>query len=345
MFTRKIVMQKTKEVGLYTLLSRCFGILREVLIVRFIGANALGDAFFTAWKVPNSMRKIFAEGALSAAFVPAIVQKVRKDGRTSINGLMSIGFLVFEGIVLLLCAVLMIKAAPFIKLIAPGFSPDQVAAGALYLRILMPFIFLISTSALLVGPLQSVGHFFMPAFGPVLLNIVYITGLVLCLIYKLSIETLCWFIISGGVLQLIGHLVVYIRLHFNFGAISKEDLSQFFWIFLYFIPCLLSMSVMEVGLFIDTSFASLLPKGTVSLINYANRFMGIPLGVFAVAFSTTLLPHFSRVSSYAPKRLGFYLFEATKLVWWVIAPFTGMFRYFLFYGSPFLNALCSLTIS
>ena len=320
MATRRSLMQKTKEVGFFTLLSRCFGIVREVLIIRFIGANALADAFFTAWKVPNSMRKIFAEGALSAVFVPAIVQKVRADGRSSINGLMSIGFVVFEGIVLAFCALTMIYAQPFIALIAPGFSELQIIACAVYLRILMPFIFLISTSALLAGPLQAVDHFFMPAFGPVLLNIVYITGLFLCLTFDLSIEALCWFIMAGGLLQLMGHLFVYMRHHFSFGAITRQDFKQFGWIFLYFIPCLLSMSVMEIGLFIDTSFASLLPKGSVSLINYANRFMGIPLGVFAVALSTTLLPHFSRVSAYAPKRLGFYLLEATKLVWWVTVP-------------------------
>ncbi len=322
MFTRKSIMQKTMQVGGSTLISRCLGIIREILQVRYMGASALSDAFITAWKVPNSLRKIFAEGALSAAFVPSIVQTIRKEGRQAINGLMSLGFLVFEGMVLLLCYFAMTHADTFVALIAPGFSIEQIRAGAQFLRILMPFIFLISTSALLAGPLQAIGHFFIPAFGPVLLNIVYILGLVVCLSFNLPIAVLCWFILAGGLLQLVAHIAAYIKHHFGFGGITKQDFKKFGWVLLRFIPCLLSMSVMEVGLFIDTSFASLLSKGSVSLIYYANRFMGIPLGVFAVAFSTILLPHFSRVSSYAPKRLGFYMLEATKLVAWVTIPMT-----------------------
>ncbi len=322
MFTRKSIMQKTMQVGGSTLISRCLGIVREILQVRYMGASALSDAFITAWKVPNSLRKIFAEGALSAVFVPSIVQTIRKEGRQAINGLMSLGFVVFEGMVLLLCIIVMTYSDAFVALIAPGFSIEQIRAAAQFLRILMPFIFLISTSALLAAPLQAVGHFFVPAFGPVLLNIVYILGLVVCLTFNFPITVLCWFILAGGLLQLVAHIAAYIQHNFGFGGISKQDFKKFGWVLLRFIPCLLSMSVMELGLFIDTSFASLLSKGSVSLIYYANRFMGIPLGVFAVALSTILLPHFSRVSSYAPKRLGFYLLEATKLVAWVTIPMT-----------------------
>ena len=320
MFTRKSIIQKTIQVSGSTLLSRLLGVIREVLTVNYLGASALSDAFFTAWKIPNSLRKIFAEGALSAAFVPTIVQTVRKEGRESIGSFMTLGFLIFESMVLLICILGMIFAPFFIKIIAPGFSQAQIEAAATFLYILMPFIFLISFSALLAGPLQAVGHFFVPAFGPVLLNIVYILGLVVCMVWNLPVTVLCWFILVGGIVQLLAHLFTYFKLHFTFAAIQKEDLKQFGSILLKFFWCLLSMSVMEIGLFLDTSFASLLSKGSISLIYYANRFMGIPLGVFAVAFSTILLPHFSRVSAYAPKRLGFYLMQATKLIWWVTFP-------------------------
>ncbi len=308
------------QVGGWTLISRCLGIVREILTVRYIGASALSDAFFTAWKIPNTLRKLFAEGALSAAFVPAIVQTMRNEGRDEIKGLMSLGFVVFEGMVLLLCAVGMYFAQPVIALIAPGFSHEQIVAGAQFLRILMPFIFLISTSALLAGPLQAVGKFFAPAAGPIFLNVCYIAGLLICLKYRLPITALCWFILCGGVVQLIVHIIAYMRLNIGFGLCTQEDLKKFGYVLVRFIPCFLSMGVMEVGIFIDTSFASLLSKGSVSLLSYANRFMGIPLGVFGVALSTILFPYFSRVSTYAPKRLGFYLLEATKLVGWVTLP-------------------------
>ena len=211
--------------------------------------------------------------------------------------------------------------APFVvTFFAPGFTPEQVVQGAMFLRILMPFIFLISFSALLAGPLQAVGHFFIPAFGPVLLNIGYVGGLLVCLWFKLPVTALCWFIIGGGVVQLLAHLFVFFRLHFSFSAINRHDLRQFGPILFKFFWAFLSMSVMEIGFLVDKRFASMLPAGSISLISYAMRFMGIPLGVFAVAFSTTLLSHFSRVSAYAPKRLGFYVMEATKVVWWVTFP-------------------------
>lgn len=322
MVSRKLILQKTRQVGVYTLLSRCLGLVREFLTVRYMGAGALADAFFTAWKVPNLLRKIFAEGAMSAAFVPPIMQAIRAEGKQAIGGLMMLGFLLFEGLVLLICGIAIIFMPFFVRLIAPGFSPEQISACVQYLRILMPFIFLISTSALLAGPLQAIHHFFVPAFGPVLLNIVYIIGLCICLWHDLPITALCWFIMTGGVLQLVAHIVAYTHYQFTFRWFTREDIVKFQWILVRFIPCLVSMSVMEVGLFIDTSFATYLSKGSVAIINYANRFMGIPLGVFAVAFSTTLLPYFSRVSSYAPRRLGFYLLEATKLIWWVTVPMT-----------------------
>lgn len=324
MFTRKSIMQSTFQVGGSTFISRLLGIVREFLTVRYMGASAISDAFFTAFKVPNMLRRIFAEGALSAAFVPTIVQTIKEDGKDTIGSMMTLGFLLFESMVLLLCFIIMLIAYPFVGFIAPGFSPEQIEQGAHFLRIVMPFLFLISSSALLAGPLQAVGHFFIPSFGPAMLNIVYICGLLICLHYSLPITTFCWIILLAGALQLLAHFWMYWRLGFTFSWIKKEDIYAFGPILSKFVLCLLSMSVMELGLFIDTSFGSWLSKGSVSLINYASRFMNIPLGVFAVAFSTILLPHFSRVSSYAPKRLGFYLLEASKLVWWVMIPVAGM---------------------
>ena len=324
---KKSILKKTLEVGGSTLLSRFFGIIREVLLVRFLGAGALSDAFLTAYKIPNSLRKIFAEGALSAAFIPTLVGIVRKD-RSQANSLMTLAFLFFEGIVLILCGVIMWYAQEVIATIAPGFSSEQVANTVPFLRILMPFIFFISSSALLAGALQSVGHFFIPAFSPVLLNIVFISGLIVCLTFELPVETLCFVILAGGFLQFMAHVWMYFKLHFTFAGIKPETWKHFAKVLTKFFPCLISMSVMEIGLFIDTSFASYLRAGSVSLIHYSNRFMGIPLGVFAVAFSSILLPHFSRVSAYAPKRLSFYLLESAKFVFWVTVPVIFVMGFF-----------------
>ncbi len=331
---KKSIIKKTIEVGGLTFLSRLLGIIRVFLVIKYLGASAISDAFLTAYKIPNSLRKIFAEGALSAAFIPTLVHIVHKKDQSEANKLMSLAFLLFEGAVLVLCALFIIKAETVITLIAPGFSIEQIQRTAPLLKIVMPFIFFLSSSALLAGALQAVGHFFVPAFSPVMLNIVFIASLITCISLSLPVEYLCFFILFGGLLQLIMHIVAYIKLNFAFEAIDEQAWNNTKIVLLKFFPCLVSMSVMEVGLFIDTSFASYLPHGSISLVHYANRFMGIPLGVFAVAFSTILLPHFSRVSTYAPKRLHFYVLESTKFVFWVTVPvmlIMGFFAEKIFY--------------
>ncbi len=324
---KKSILKKTIQIGSSTLVSRFFGIIRELLMVKYLGAGATSDAFLTAFKVPNSLRKIFAEGALSAAFVPSFVAALRKDKEQAYS-LMSLAFVLFEGSLLVLCGVLMVFAPLVISLVAPGFSEQQHALAVPLLRILMPFIFFISSSALLAGGLQAVGHFFVPAIGPIVLNIVFIAGLLVCWFFKLDVTYLCFFILLGGLLQLLQHLLAYVRLDLSFGPLTRETWNAFHSILIKFCMCLASMSVMEISLFIDTTFASYLPEGSVSLLYYANRFMGIPLGVFAVAFSTILLPHFSRISTYAPKRLNFYMLESAKLVFWVTVPCTALMIFF-----------------
>lgn len=326
--TKRSIIMKTIQVGGSTLGSRFLGIIREVLMVRYLGAGAIADAFITAWKIPNSLRKIFAEGALSAAFIPTLVTLVKEGRREDANGLISIGFLVFEGIVLALCFLVMWEAQRVVWFMAPGFSEDQIRQTVPYLRIVMPFIFFISSSALLTGALQSVNHFFVPAFSPILLNIIFIGSICLCTLYAWPVEYLCFFILGGGALQFAWHVLTFFKLHFSFGPITSRVKRIFGDVFLKFGNCLLSMSFMELTLIIDTQFASLLPTGSVALIYYANRFMGIPLGVFIASFSTILLPHFSRLATYAPKRLSFYLLEVTKFIFWVTIPITFLMIFF-----------------
>lgn len=316
---KKSIIKKTIQVGSSTLASRFLGIIRELLMVRFLGAGIISDAFIIAYQIPNLMRKIFAEGAMSAAFLPPFIATLRKDKEEACS-LMSLAFVLFEGSLLILCALGMIFVGPIITFFAPGFSTEKIAITVSLARILMPFIFFVSSSALLGGALQAVGKFFVPAFGPILLNIVFIAGIIICLFKQWPVSYLCFFILFGGFLQFIQHLIAYLRSGFSFGIITEKTWKSFRSILVKFAFCAISMSVLELSLMIDIQFASNLQDGTVSLIYYANRFLGIPLGVFAVAFSTILLPHFSRISMYAPKRLNFYLYESAKLVFWVTIP-------------------------
>jgi putative peptidoglycan lipid II flippase len=326
--SKQSIVRKTLQVGISTLGSRLLGIVREILTVSYLGAGVDADAFITAWKIPNSLRKVFAEGALSVAFIPTLVELVKKGRRDEANGLMTLGFIFFEGLVLLICILVIFFPLQVVRFLAPGFSELQIAKAAPCLAVLMPFILFISSSSLFSGALQAVNHFFIPAIAPVLLNLVFIAALLICLANGLPVTFLCYCILFGGFLQFLLHLVIFWRLDFSFGSITKNVRVTFKKVLILFCNCLPSMSMMELSLAIDTWFASFLPVGTVTLFSYANRFMGIPLGVFVSAFSTVLLPHFVRLSTYAPKRQSFYLLEASKLIFWVTIPVSGLMAFF-----------------
>jgi len=319
---KKAILRNTAQVGGLTFLSRMLGLVREALLVRFFGIGAISDAFIMSFRIPNFFRHVFAEGALSASFVPAFVKTVKENNRREASGLMSISFLFFEGIVLLLYAFVFFKTEFVITMIAPGFSPEQTGYAIPFLRILFPFLFFVSSSALFAGALQSVNHFFVPAFGTPLWNMIYVATLLLCLSYNLSPMVVCFGIILGAFVQFFLHMVVYFKHHFTFGKIDAISIAGFKSVLSKFLPCLFGVSIVELNLFVSGIVASYLPKGSISILYYGSRFMNIPLGMFAVALSSILLPHFSRVVLFAPKRLNFYILEVTKLVTWVIIPAT-----------------------
>ena len=340
------------QVGGSTILSRFLGVAREILLTKYLGAGAVLDAFITAFKIPNSLRKIFAEGALSASFIPTLVAMIRAGDKKHVNRFLTRSLIIIEGLLIILCVLIFWKAEGVMRFIVPGWFMGavsgsfmgipipgawlgegepiaQVALAVTFLRILISFIVFISSSALLASALQSVNHFFIPAISSSVLNLFFIAGILLAWGLGLSPILVCIFILLGGLAQFIMHIIVYLQLGFGF-SLKSDDQSDIYFkqVLKKFLPCLFSMSMMEISLFIDTSFASYLPAGSVTLIYLGNRFMGIALGVFAVAFSTILLPHFSRVSTYAPRRLSFYVLEATKLIFWVTLPVVIMMGYF-----------------
>lgn len=339
------LIRKTFLVGFFTFLSRISGFLRTILQARYLGVGVTSDAFITAFRVPNLLRKIFAEGALSAAVTPTLVRVVRNNGIHEASKLVCLLFLCIETLLLLCCSLIWIYAGPVITFISPGFTAEQHTLALPLLRILISFIFFVSSSALFAGALQAVHHFTIPAAGQIILNIVTIIGLAICMLYNLPTTTFAWFIIAGSALLLLAHAVAYIHLNFTFELPDRAAAASLWSVLGKFVPCLISISPVEIISLIDGQFASYLPHGSVTRISYATDFMRIPLGIFVIAFSTILLPHLARVSTYAPKRLGFYLLESTKLIFWVTIPsalLMGFFSYDIFY-TIFLSKNFTLT--
>lgn len=334
---KKSILKKTAQVGISLLLSKFLGIAREVLQVKYLGVGAASDAFSIAYKIPNLLRKIFAEGALSAAFIPTLV-KIVKDGddNKQASKLMSLTLLFIGILVFFICLFIVLFAQQTILIFAPGFAhkTTECLLAASLVRVLIFFILFISSSALFAGAMQAKHHFGVPAWGPVLLNIIYIAGLGICSYYNIGPFYFSFFLLLGGFLQLILNIYMYLKLNFRFLWPDNETFKYFKQVMAKFLPCVFSLGVMEINLIIDASFASNLPAGSLTLINLASRFMGIALSTFAAAFSSILLSHFSRVSTYAPKRLSFYLLESAKLILWVTLPsiiLMSFFSYDIFY--------------
>jgi len=325
--SKKSLLKKAAQVSMLTFLSRIFGFIREMLSIQYFGVSALSDAFITAFRIPNFFRHVFAEGALNASFVPVIVKTVNEGNRKEANGLMTLSFLFFEGIILLIYFFVLLKTEWVVRFLAPGFSPEQLAHTIPFLRILFSFLLFISSSALLGGALNAVNHFFAPAFASPLLNIVFIISLVMCLKYNLTPDYLCWGIIGGACLQFMMHLAFFFKHNFTFGAINAASMASFGAVMSRFLPALFGVSIFEINLFVSGIIASFLPKGSITLLHYGARLMNIPLGIFAVALSSILLPHFSRLVLHAPKRLPFYLLESIKLITWIIFPTTILLLY------------------
>lgn len=333
MTTRQIRL-KTVQVGLFTLMSRALGFVRQSLMARYLGVGIVSDAFITAFRIPNSLRKIFAEGALSAALVPTLVHTVKRQGPVAVSRLVSLSFIIIETILWFVCMGIWYWADTVIAAAAPGFSAAQHAAAVPLLKVLIAYIMFISSSAVIAGGLQAVNHFFVPASAQIAINIIFVGTLLACLHYDLPVIYLAYGIIFSGLMQTSMHIVAYFYAGLRVALPTRTTLAEFGIVLGKFFPCLITMSIMEIQLFIDGQFASYLQQGSITFIAYAADFMRIPLGVFAVALSTTLLPHFSRISSYAPKRLSFYLLEALKIITWITLPaalIMGFFAYDIFY--------------
>ncbi len=318
--SRRSIQRKAMMFGLLTGISRLLGILRESLLLRFLGLGVMSDAFIAAFRIPNLFRHVFAEGATNASFVPVIVKTVKEEGRAVASGLITIALLMFQGVILLMYLGILINTNAIVTFISPGFSYEQITYTATFLRILFPFLFLASGSALLSGALNSVNHFLVPAAGPVMFNIIYVASLIICIIFNFSTHLLCWGVLLGGLVQLLAHLAVYFKYQFTLHRIPPQSWRSFKEVMAKFFPFLLGSSIIELNLLVGGQVASFLPKGSVSILYYGSRFMNLPIGMLGVAFASVLLPHFSRIVLYAPKRISFYMLETSKFISLLVIP-------------------------
>lgn len=291
------LLRALAAVGSMTFLSRILGFVRDTLVARVFGAGAATDAFFIAFKIPNLLRRMFAEGAFSQAFVPVLAEYKERRGQEATQLLVShVSSLL--SLVLFAVTVLGIIAAPWVVyLSAPGFhaSPDTFNLTIQLLRVTFPYILFISLASLAGAVLNTYGRFSIPAFTPTLLNITFIVfSLFFVPYFNPPIMALAWAVFIGGVLQLFFQVPYLIKLGFR-PRFSLDWGDEGVWRIVKLMgPAMFGVSIAQISLLINTIFASFLQTGSVSWLYYADRLMEFPTGVLGVALGTILLPSLSK---------------------------------------------------
>jgi len=294
-------MRSAAVMGVATFFSRIAGLIREQSFAYFFGAGAWTDAFNVAFKIPNLLRDLFAEGAMSAAFVPTFNAVLAKEGRERAFRLTSVTLTILVLVVGAITALGIAVSPALVKFMAPKFvsDPAKFEVTVSMTRIMFPFLLVISLAAMVMGVLNSLGEFFVPAVAPVFLNLAMIVaGFSLCPFF----ETLGWRPIEGmavgamigGFLQLAAQWPALRRTGFRFRWEFQPGDSGMRRIVALMLPGTIGLAATQVNVAISTILATSQGDGAVSWLNYAFRLMQLPLGMFGVAIAQATLPVISR---------------------------------------------------
>ena len=315
----KTLIKSTAIVGSMTMISRVLGFIRDIVIARFFGAGEGTDAFFVAFKIPNFMRRLFAEGAFSQAFVPVLSEYKETKSTDALKELIekTAGTL---ATVLFFITVLGVIGAPIlIYMFAPGFDASEPRHDLAVdmLRLTFPYLFFISLTAMAGGVLNTFGKFAIPAITPVLLNLSFLAAIFyLSPLLDEPIMALAWGVLLAGVAQLVFQfpylkkLGLLPRLSFDRHHTGVKKIMNLM------LPALFGVSVTQINLLLDTLLASFLVTGSVSWLYFSDRLVEFPLGIFGIALATAILPNLSK--SYAAGKTDDFSASLDSGLRWVV---------------------------
>lgn len=291
------LLRAITTVGGFTLLSRVSGFIRDMLIAAWLGAGPVADAFFVAFKMPNLFRRLFAEGAFAAAFVPLFAGKLETGGQDPAYRFAEQALSVLIITALLVVCAFEITMPWTLRAFAPGFfdDPEKFNLTVVLTRITFPYLLFISVVSLFAGVLNALGRFAVVAATPVLLNVSLIGALLLAAPHMSSPgHALAWGVSVAGIVQLAWLVVAARRAGVRLGFVRPTLSADVCTLFRRALPVAIGAGVYQVSLVIDMVIASLLPDGSISLLFYADRVNQLPLGVIGIAAGTALLPLLSR---------------------------------------------------
>ncbi|MBF0342034.1 MAG: murein biosynthesis integral membrane protein MurJ [Magnetococcales bacterium] len=287
------LLRSTAIIGFFTLLSRISGFVRDMIIARAFGAGMGADAFFVAQKLPNFLRRLFAEGAFSTAFVPVFADHLAKGDPEETRHAVHAVFSYLATWLLVVVAAGQVIMPALVVVAAPGFleDPAKFDLAVVLSRVTFPYIFFISLAALAAGILNSHRKFAIPAATPILLNICMILGAtVFTRYFDPPVMGLAIGVTLGGILQLSFQLPALHRLGLGFRFRWNPAHPSVRRILLLMGPSVLGVSVAQINLLLDLFLASWLPDGSISYLYYADRLLEFPLGMIAIALGTAILP-------------------------------------------------------
>jgi len=279
----------------YTLISRVLGYFRDILIAIFLGASIYADAFFVAFRLPNTFRRLFAEGVFNAAFIPSYVQEnaaSKKEGKKFADDILNLLIIILLGIIFLV----EIFTPAIVYLIAPGFFKDveKFNLAVELTRITFPFLFFVSLSSLFSGILNSNNKFAAAAAAPIILNIFLILSLFVAYFFKINFElNLSYAVTLAGVFQLI-FLIFFTKYYYKPSINFKINISSKVKFFLKkLLPSIFSSGITQINILVGTIIASF-EAGAISYLYYADRIYQINLAIAGIAIGTVALPELSK---------------------------------------------------
>lgn len=279
-----------------TFISRILGYIKDMILAVYFGATGLSDTFFAAFRIPNLLRELFAEGSMSSAFIPVLTEYRKKHGEKEAQRLVKITFsfiIIFVGLV---CVAGIVFAPGIVAALAPGFlkSPEKFSLTVLLTRIMFPFLLFISLASLVMGALNTKKVFFVPALAPAMLNVtIIVIVLLFASVAENPIIVVAIGVAVGGLVQFVFQLPSFFKNGYVLGFDTGFRHPGLKRMAILLIPATLALAVNQINIIVSNILASFLPEGSITYLYYSMRLIQFPIGIFGVAMGMAVLPTLS----------------------------------------------------